>query len=74
MNKYHLVLLPVIKPVDLHEIEWLTQIYIFVFIKTLKDVWVIQCLTLHHLSYLKRKSNHHYRAILSATCQHYYLE
>jgi len=38
MDKSHLVLLPVIKPIGLDETEWLTQIYIFVFIKTLKDV------------------------------------
>jgi len=36
------VLLPVIKDVDLHATKWLTQIYIFVFIKTLRDVWVFQ--------------------------------
>jgi len=39
MDKSHLVLLLVIKPVDLHETKWLAQIYIFVFIKTLRDVW-----------------------------------
>ena len=42
MDKFHLILLPVIKPVDLHAIKWLTQIYIFVFIKTLRDIWVVQ--------------------------------
>ena len=41
MDMSHLVLLLVIKPVNLHETEWLTQIYIFVFIKTLRDVWFV---------------------------------
>ena len=36
MHKSYLVLLPVIKPVDLHATNWLTQIYIFIFIRTLK--------------------------------------
>ena len=36
MDKSNLVLLPVIKPVDLYVIKWLIQIYIFVFIKTIR--------------------------------------
>lgn len=45
MDKSYLVLLLVLKLVNLHTIKWLTQIYIYFFIKTSRDVWIIHFLT-----------------------------
>lgn len=46
MDMSYLVLLSVINLVSLHITKQLTQTYIFVLIKTLRNVWIVQFLTI----------------------------